>query len=215
MYTVRVSIQIQEYTGGPVMCNGYLVKGPQGYVAVDAPAGFADWIQAHIPSGAKLTDLLLTHQHFDHVQDAAEMQARMGCRIHAAQPHSRALTLEDLGDEAEGWIPPVKPYHVDDVLSHDTEADWGGMRWQVHRIPGHSSDGVAYGIPQEQIVFVGDILFAGSIGRTDLPGGNRRLLVSGICDKLMALPPQTLVYSGHGPHTSMQEEELNNPWLTC
>lgn len=214
MYNVRVSIQIQVYTGGPVMCNGYLVAGPQGYVAIDAPAGFADWATRQLPTGAKLTDLLLTHQHFDHVQDAAKLHQLTGCHIHAAGAHSKELTLEILGGGA-GWIPAVQPYTVDDVLAGDTQATWGGLNWQVYHIPGHSPDGVAYSLPAGTCLFVGDILFAGSIGRTDFPGGSQSRLVAGIKEKLMQLPPETEVYSGHGPSTSLQEEELNNPWLTC
>lgn len=211
---LRVSVQIQVYTGGPVMCNGYLVKGPEGYVAVDAPAGFAAWVSARMPKDAKLTDLLLTHQHFDHVQDVAALQRCTGCRVHAAAQYSQELTLEALAGGA-GWIPAVEPYKVDDVLPGDVCRTWAGLNWQVHSIPGHSPDGVAYGLPEEMLVFVGDILFEGSIGRTDFPGGSQSRLVRGIREKLMKLAPETTVYSGHGPNTSVQEEELNNPWLTC
>ena len=211
---LRVSVQIQVYTGGPVMCNGYLVAGPEGYVAVDAPAGFAAWVAGRLPEGAQLTDLLLTHQHFDHVQDAAALQRQTGCRIHAAAAHSPMLTLEAVPGFA-GMIPAVEPYKVDDVLPGDGSRAWAGLDWQLHSISGHSQDGMAYGLPAEELVFVGDILFEGSIGRTDLPGGSQSRLVRGICDKLMKLAPDTVVYSGHGPHTSIQEEELNNPWLTC
>lgn len=196
------------------MCNGYLIAGPEGYVAVDAPAGFAAWVASHLPQDAQLTDLLLTHQHFDHVQDAAELQRRTGCRVHAAAAHSRELTLETLAGGA-GWIPAVEPYKVDDIVPGDVCRTWAGLDWQTHSIPGHSTDGMAYGLPAEALVFVGDILFEGSIGRTDLPGGSQSRLVRGICEKLMKLAPETVVYSGHGPATSIQEEELNNPWLTC
>lgn len=211
---LRVSVQIQVYTGGPVMCHGYLIAAPEGYIAVDAPAGFAAWVSTRLPEGKKLTDLLLTHQHFDHVQDVAELQRRTGCRVHAAAAYSRNLTLETLAGGA-GWIPAVEPFTVDEVLPCDCERTWAGLNWQVYSIPGHSADGLAYGLPAEKMVFVGDILFAGSIGRTDLPGGSQSQLVRGINAKLMVLSPETEVFSGHGPGTFLQEEELNNPWLTC
>ncbi len=208
-----MAVDIQKYTGGPVACNAYLLRAEQGaYVAVDAPLGFADWVLKRLPEGARLTDLLLTHQHFDHVQDAARLQEATQCRIHAHSPYSDALTL---AAAARAWgIEPPAPFVVDGVLGDATpRADWGGLAWQLHAIPGHAPDGMAYGLPAEPCVFVGDILFAGSIGRTDFPGGSHAALVRGIREKLLALDPATAVYSGHGPDTSLQEEMLNNPYI--
>lgn len=209
-----MSAEILQYTGGPVMCNGYLVKGPEGYVAVDAPLGFAEWAAKKLPEGAQITHLLITHQHFDHVQGAAELQRRTGCRIHACKPYGRDLTLEDM---ARGWdIGPMEAFQVDDAFgAGKTSANWGGLDWQIYSIPGHSPDGVAYGISSEGLLFTGDILFAGSVGRTDLPGGSMRALVTGIREKLMVLDPETVVYCGHGPSTDIQEEMLSNPYASA
>ncbi len=206
-------VTIQKYTGGPVACNAYLLHKGQGcFVAVDAPLGFADWVLTRLPEGAQLTDLLLTHQHFDHVQGAAELQERTGCRIHAHSPYSEDLTLAE-AIRAWGMEPPA-PYRVDDAFGAATaQADWGGLRWQLHHIPGHSPDGMAYGLPSEKLLFAGDILFAGSIGRTDFPGGSHAALVRGIQEKLLAHDPATEVFSGHGPSTTLQEEMLNNPYI--
>lgn len=195
------------------MCNAYLIKGEDGYVAVDAPAGFAEQLMNLLPEPTALKHLLLTHQHFDHVQDARRIQELTGCTLHAAAPHGRELTLEALSACA-GWIPAVPPYTVDDAFGSDGEAEYCGLKWQRLTIPGHSPDGTAYALPEAGVVFVGDILFAGSIGRTDFPGGSAEKLIDGIQRKLMQLPPDTVIYSGHGPETSLQEEELNNPWLT-
>ncbi len=207
-----MAIDIQKYTGGPVACNAYLIRGEAGYVAVDAPLGFADWVGAHLPQGEKLTALLLTHQHFDHVQDAARLQRLTGCRICAHSAYSPELTL---AEAVRDWgIRPPAPFTVDDVLGEArTEADWGGLDWQLYAIPGHAPDCMAYGLEAQQRLFVGDILFAGSIGRTDLPGGSHATLVRGIREKLLVLEPGTEVFSGHGPSTSIQEESLNNPYL--
>ncbi len=205
-------VDIQQYTGGPVACNAYLIRGEAGYVAVDAPLGFADWVQAHLPEGAKLVTLLLTHQHFDHVQDAARLQQLTGCRICAHSPYSPDLTLEVA---ARAWgIEPPAPFKVDELLgSMRATANWGGFSWQLYAIPGHAPDGMAYGLETVPCLFVGDILFAGSIGRTDFPGGSHAELVRGIREKLMVQEPATTVYSGHGPSTTLQEEMLNNPYL--
>ena len=74
--SARMSIEIQVYTGGPCACNGYLVRGAKGYVAVDAPLGFTEWVAKKLPADAQVTDLLITLQHFDHVQDAAALAQR-------------------------------------------------------------------------------------------------------------------------------------------
>ncbi len=209
----EMAVDIRKYTGGSVACNAYLIQGAQGYVAVDAPLGFADWVVAHLPEGAKLTELLLTHQHFDHVQDAAKLQALTGCRICAHSPYSPDLTLEAA---ARAWgIEPPAPFKVDEAFGDKLgAADWGGLHWQLYAIPGHAPDGMAYGLADEPCLFAGDILFAGSIGRTDFPGGSHAALVRGIREHLLPLEPATVVYSGHGPATSIQEELLNNPYLS-
>ncbi len=209
----RMAVDVRIYTGGPAACNAYLIKGRSGYVAVDAPLGFADWVSRRLPEGAVLTDLLITHQHFDHVDDAARLKELTGCRIHAHSPYSPELTLEKA---AAAWgLEPPPPFVVDDAFGSDhTAADWGGLDWTLHHIPGHAMDGMAYQLADAELLFVGDILFAGSIGRTDFPGGSMATLVRGIRDKLMVQEPATRVYCGHGPYTTLQEEMLNNPYVS-
>ncbi len=193
-------------------CNAYLIEGSEGYVLVDAPDGAAAWVARQLPEGSRLSHLLITHQHFDHVEDAAALQERYGCSIHAHSAYSPALTLEELGS---GWgLPPVAPFRVDDAFgSGKTGADWGGLSWEIFHIPGHAPDGVAYLLREKDCVFVGDILFAGAVGRTDFPGGSMAQLVRGIRTQLANLDPHTEVYSGHGPSTTIGEELLNNPYI--
>ena len=205
-------VNYRVYTGGPVACNGYLLETAGGFAAVDAPLGFAAWALAQLPEGGRITDLLLTHQHFDHVQDAARLQAATQCRIHAVYPYSSLLTLEET---ARSWgIPAVEPYRVDDAFGRGgASADWAGEHWHAMAIPGHSSDGAAYHLPEHGLLFVGDIVFAGSIGRTDFPEGSQARLLAGIREQILPLPPETAILSGHGPATTLQEELLNNPYL--
>ena len=174
--------------------------------------GMADWVLRQLPEGAKLQHLLLTHQHFDHVEGAAELKQRTGCCIHAVAAYSKTLTLELA---AASWgLPPVAPYVVDDVLgTAPRQADWGGLEWKIFPISGHAMDGAAYYLPGDDELFVGDILFAGSVGRTDFPGGSMSSLVRGIREHLLPLPPQTTINSGHGPASSIGEEQLNNPYI--
>ena len=209
----HMAMEMKVYTGGELMCNGYLVIGKGGEcVAIDAPGGFAAWVLRNLPAGARLSHLLLTHQHFDHIQDAAELQRATGCTIHACMPYDAELTL---ARQAASWgIPAPAPFKTDDVLgAHDSTADWAGLRWAALHIPGHAADGMVYSLPEERQLFVGDVLFEGSIGRTDMPGGSMAQLVRGIRSKIMTLPPETHVLPGHGPATSVGEEELNNPFI--
>lgn len=193
-------------------CNGYLIEGTEGYVLVDAPEGVTAWVARNLPEGAQLTHLLITHQHFDHVQEAAAVQQRFGCTVHAHSAYSTALTLEEMAGGR--GIPPVSAFRVDDAFGSGlSRADWAGLEWEVFSIPGHAPDGVAYLLKDEGCVFVGDILFAGSVGRTDFPGGSMAQLVRGIRNHLANLDPYTEVFSGHGPSTSIGEELLNNPYI--
>ena len=102
--------RIRVYTGGVASCNGYLFKTrDNAYVAVDAPSGFADWIYSKKPD-IIITDLLITHQHFDHVEDACRMRQIFDCRIHAGQPYNESLTLEKMARDAWGLPLNVQPF---------------------------------------------------------------------------------------------------------
>lgn len=197
------------YTGGAVEANGYLIStGADTYVAVDAPEGFSDWIVAHFPQ-VQVTDLLITHQHFDHVQDVARMQRRFNCVVHAHSEYSASLTLADLWPGLQ-----VEPFEVNDVIGGDRHTDtWGGKAWQIHFVPGHSPDSLVYHLVDEEIMFSGDVLFAGSIGRSDFPGGSHESLLSGLRNRILNQPANTIVYPGHGPYTDIKEENHNNPFI--
>ena len=211
---LRMRLQIKQYTDGPLMCNGYLVISPEGAcVAIDAPAGFADWLRHNLPENAKVTHLFLTHQHFDHVSDAEEMASRLGCEIHACSPYAAELTLQS---HARSWgIPEPPRFRVNRCHeSGDGKVQVGGMEWTFLHVPGHSPDSLAWYLAQADVVFTGDALFAGSVGRTDLPGGSSGQLVRSIREKLLSLPPNTELLPGHGPSSFIGEEEMNNPFLS-
>ena len=195
-------------------CNGYLVKiGVDTYIAVDAPEGFVAWILERNPK-TTITDLLLTHQHFDHIQDAASLKERFGCKIHAAMPWSDELTLEKLVENEWGMSLNLKRFEVDEVLKEDVKtAKWGGLLWHIHHVPGHSPDGIVYQLPDEGVIFSGDSIFAGSIGRTDLPGGDLHQLLMGLESKVLNQPSDSLIFPGHGSYTTVSNENQSNPYL--
>lgn len=204
----KARMKITPYTGGQTQTNGYLVETPDGNFLIDAPEGVAEWLAGR---GVRVDDVLLTHQHYDHVLDAAAMRAR-GARLHAFAPYSTELTLEAA---ARAWGMPiaVDPYHIDLLLAIDEPLQLAGQVLALAHIPGHALDAVTYYLAASGVLFSGDTLFASSIGRTDLPGGSTRQLVAGIVRHLLVLPPATRVLSGHGAATTIGREAKRNPYL--
>ncbi len=201
-------MKISSYTGGMVQTNGYLVETADGNFLVDAPEGIAQWIA---DKGVRVDDVLLTHQHYDHVLDAAALREG-GARLHAFAPYSKDLTLEAA---ARAWGMPlsVTPYQIDSLFEMERPLSLAGLEIVLAHVPGHAVDGVTFYLADAGVIFSGDTLFAGSIGRTDLPGGSTRQLLEGIDRHLLTLPPETRVLSGHGPATTIGREAAGNPFL--
>jgi glyoxylase-like metal-dependent hydrolase (beta-lactamase superfamily II) len=201
-------MKISLYTGGMVQTNGYLVETPDGNLLIDAPEGIAEWITRR---SVRVDDVLLTHQHYDHVTDAAALKA-LGARLHAYADYSKDLTLESM---ARSWGLPiaVTPYQIDRLFVMTKPLRIAGLEISLAHVPGHSTDSVTFHLPDHGVVFSGDTLFAGSIGRTDLPGGSTTQLLDGIARHLMTLPADTRVLPGHGPGTTIGEEAMGNPYL--
>ena len=201
-------MRITTYTGGFVQTNAYLVETPDGNLLIDAPAGVTAWLASR---GVRVDEVLLTHQHYDHVEDAAAIR-ETGARLHAYAPYSQDLTLENA---ARGWGLPisVKPYQIDSVLDLSVPLSLCGREILMAHVPGHSTDSVIYHFAKDGVVFSGDTIFEGSIGRTDLPLGDTRQLLEGIDRHLLSLPPETRVFPGHGPDTTIGREAETNPFL--
>ncbi len=201
-------MKISCYTGGMVATNGYLVETPNGNFLIDAPDGIGEWVEQQ---GVRVDDVLLTHQHYDHVEGAAKLH-EMGAKIHAFAHYSTDLTLETAARE---WGMPISvtPYKIDEIIDAKAPIVIAGEVIRVAHIPGHATDGTTFYIQDANTLFSGDTLFAGSIGRTDLPGGSTDQLVSGINTHLMTLPENTRVLSGHGPETTIGTEAKSNPFL--
>jgi len=202
-------IEIRSFTGGMAQTNGYLLgssKTEAGSVLIDAPLGISQWLD-HL--GETPHSLLLTHQHYDHIEDAAQL-AEKGIRIYAYAPYAQSLTLEMLLKQS-GIPINISPYKVDDILNGQSELLAGCFTFKLEHVPGHSADSVVF--IYNHLVFGGDTLFAGGIGRADLPGGDMELLVQGIQEKMLTLPPATRVFPGHGPDTTVAAESATNPFL--
>jgi glyoxylase-like metal-dependent hydrolase (beta-lactamase superfamily II) len=200
---------IERFTGGFVQTNSYLIATPDGsHLLIDAPEGVSQWLDA---KGIHPKAALLTHQHYDHVQGAAELAAK-GIPLYAWTAYSPSLTLEQM---VRTWGLPIaiEPYAITNFMEGTAALELAGLEIQLLHVPGHSTDSVAFYFPSRGELLAGDTLFAGGIGRTDLPGGDHDLLITGIQDKLLTLPPETRVFPGHGPATTIGAERAGNPYL--
>jgi len=159
-----------------------------------------------------LKQILITHAHIDHIAGAARLKAVTGAPILYNQLD---LPLVKMMDVQAGWIgaptPEVLP--PDDTLEDGQVIAITGLTGSILHTPGHTQGSVCLYIPGENLLLAGDTLFAGSVGRTDLPGGDGRTLIRSIHQKLMALPDATIVFPGHGPKTTIGDERRSNPFL--
>ena len=204
------SDSLRVHTGGFTFTNGYLLSGQGGHVGVDAPEGFADWLER---LGVKLEALLLTHWHFDHVVDAARLAREHGCPVYAWGPSTPESRLELHLKQWAGLDFSVENYPVDHCLEGVPGITVGGRAFRVEHVPGHSPDSVIFIEAAAARVFTGDTLMQQGIGRSDFPDGDGELLVRGIREKILGLPEVWAVFSGHGRPTTIGSERESNPCL--
>ena len=202
-------ITVQSHTGGIAATNGFYLKQGSDELVVDAPEGMADWL---LQLGANPQALLLTHAHFDHVQDAYAIHQRWGCPIYAFTEPTPELTLEEVL-KMYGAALGIEDYPVHQTLEEGEVLRFGKWQFGVLHIPGHSPDSLAFVLEGESLVFGGDVLFAGGIGRDDFPGGDGELLRRGIREKLYGMSDETVIYPGHGIETTIGHEKASNPFV--
>ncbi|MGH9506359.1 MAG: MBL fold metallo-hydrolase [Terriglobales bacterium] len=159
-----------------------------------------------------LAAIAITHAHIDHIGGAAALQAQRPAPVYL-QPADTAVyaTLEDQA----AWlgVPPPPRAAIDAPLREGAPLAFGGFRFEVIETPGHTPGSCCLYLPSESLLLAGDTLFAGSVGRTDLPGGDSRRLMRSIQEKLLPLPDSTCVVPGHGVETTIGAERRSNPFL--
>jgi len=197
---------------GPLEVNCYILGCKKtGEAAVIDPGGNAEEITSLIEElNLKLKWILITHGHFDHTGGLKKLKELTGGIICI---HPEDMFLFETGSEsALFWGFKIdSPPSPDRLLADSEEIRIGEHKIKVLHTPGHSPGGVCY--YTEDKIFVGDVLFSGSIGRTDLPGGDHRTLLNTIKEKLLTLPEETKVYPGHGTSTTISQEIKGNPFL--
>jgi glyoxylase-like metal-dependent hydrolase (beta-lactamase superfamily II) len=154
----------------------------------------------------------MTHCHFDHVIGNSFAYKRFNPVLKAHQGDMHLLADAPEFGLRFGLDVKASP-EVDEYLTEDKEVTFGNSTLKILYVPGHSPGSIALYNPEQKFIIVGDVLFKGSIGRTDLPNGSYDQLRNSIFTKLMTLPPDTIVFPGHGPHTTIHEEALSNPFL--
>jgi glyoxylase-like metal-dependent hydrolase (beta-lactamase superfamily II) len=208
---------VRQAVVGPFAENTYLAGCSEtGEAILVDPGGEAARVLAmREPGGMRIRGVFLTHGHVDHAAGVAELQRRLGelpCSVHEGDrrwieslPHQ----LEMFGfEEGDGAVPAIARFHAD-----GDEVRVGRELGRVLHTPGHSAGGCCLVFPAAKVVFTGDTLFAGSVGRTDLPGGDFEALAASIRDKLFPLGDDVQLFPGHGPAALLGDERRGNPFV--
>ncbi|GAB4264241.1 MAG: MBL fold metallo-hydrolase [Candidatus Promineifilaceae bacterium] len=207
-------IDILQMPLGPLQTNCYLLGCTETMqAAIIDPSWNGRAIAATAEErGYTITHILLTHAHFDHVGGLAELKEETNAPIYI---HPDAVTMLAQADRAaQLWnIPLLPPPPADQMLHEGDMLTIGSLKVHVLFTPGHAPGHVCFYLPKYHVIFDGDVLFEQSIGRTDLPGGDYALLMQMIREKLLPLPDETQVLSGHGRATTIGQEKAWNPFL--
>ena len=207
-------MDVRTFTVGPVAENAYIFRreGSDRALIVD-PGDEASKLLNVIESlTLKLEGILLTHTHFDHVGAVAPVAKATGAEVWV--PEAEKFVLDDI----MAFVPwpgfgPFESYDAEHTLSGGDRLELAGFEIDVLSTPGHSPGHVTFSIPDETAIFSGDVLFQGSVGRTDLPGGDWDTLLESIRSLVEGLPEETTVYPGHMGVTSLGTERAGNPFL--
>ena len=201
---------------GPLQMNAVLLSAPdpaggEGEAILIDPGEEAErLLDAVAATGCRLTQLLATHGHFDHVGAAAAVQDACGLPLRCHPDDMEMIRLMPEIQAGYGFPGTRVPRCVTD-LEEGATVPFAGGQIEVRHVPGHSPGQIMLVLPGHAVV--GDCLFAGSIGRTDLPGGDFGVLEKSIRERIYTLPDDTVVVSGHGPNTTVGREKATNPFV--
>jgi hydroxyacylglutathione hydrolase len=208
-------VDVRMFTVGQIAENCFLFRreGSERALIVDPGDEAERILHAADELGVQVEGILLTHTHFDHIGAVAPIAKATGAPVWC--PEIETPVLADINS----FVPwpgfgPYESYDADHTVSGGEKLELAGMEIDVIFTPGHSPGHVAYWIPDEAAIFSGDVIFQGSVGRTDLPGGDWGTLLESIRKLVEELPPETSVYPGHMGITTLGAEQATNPFLS-
>ena len=206
-----MSIVVDRYELGPIGTNCYVVRASLGAseaVVID-PSGDIPELRIELARlGASCAAILITHGHWDHLVGVADLAEGTGAPVYMAA--AEQALLENLPDLVPAGV-TVRGYKANVLLEGDESLELAGIEFETLQVPGHSPGHLAF--HADGCLFSGDVLFAGSVGRTDIPHADWNTLVESIRMLADRYPPETIVYSGHGPETTLGTELARNPFL--
>jgi hydroxyacylglutathione hydrolase len=208
-------LEIVSFTLGPAQTNAYLVADPETNEAVVIDPAWDGHIilQAAQKRGWRIGHLWYTHAHFDHIGGAGAIADALNpLPLVALHPNDHILWRAGGGGALFGFAIDPGPEPTIDFV-HGQILKLGSNEFEVRFTPGHTTGHCVFYVASEKVCFCGDLIFNGSVGRTDLPGGNWDTLVKSIKEQIFTMPDDTRLLSGHGPITTVGEEKMNNPFV--
>ncbi len=208
-------MNIHHLTVGPLYVNCFLLIEPKTRESwlVDPGGNVSDIMGLLESTRARLTRIINTHAHFDHVLAAPDIKDATGATFHLHQAEQPVLDYTPLAVKSWlgwEWGPPPK---VDSYLAHGQIVMLGEEQLEVRHAPGHSPGSIIFVDHQNRRAWVGDTIFRENVGRTDLPGGNHSQLIRAINEQILTLPDEYILYPGHGPFTTVGHERRHNPFI--
>ena len=210
----RRKLQFIQIPLGPLQTNAYLLMNEKKDCIIFDPGSEGEAFNEYL-SENKLNPIaiLLTHAHFDHIGAVEQVRLKWNIPVYIHENEKNWLIDPALNGSHRFPFGEIKASKADHLINSEGELKVGDFTFEVLFTPGHSPGSISFYHEQTSAVFAGDALFAGSIGRTDLPGGNHALLIKSIHDKLLTLPEETVVLPGHGTETTIGAEMDGNPFL--
>src|ERR1700744_2686005 len=206
---------LEVFPVGPLQCNCTILGDPatREAIVIDPGDEISRIQRRRTELGLKLTQILITHAHIDHVGGALRLKRLTGAPILL---NENDLPLLAMMEEQASWLGTAAPETAppDAGLTDGMRVGLDSYPAEILHTPGHTQGSICVHFAPMRLLISGDTLFAGSIGRTDLPGGNARQIIDSIHTRLMVLPEETQVIPGHGPQTTIGEEKQSNPFLT-